>query len=526
MKRTLAILLSLLLASPVFAADKFVAKDGSNANPGTIGSPYLTIAYCLGQISQTGGDTCNIRTGTYDEYLYYTNSTAPHGTSFSNAVTLKAYNSEVVRLTATGHEVIIGLDSFPYPNHFAFYWIVQDLILDGAGGYSSLIGGLNMDYVRIQNSELVNAFGNAVSTGGNHNELLDLNVHAIGKPVDTTHCIYITGAFNLMSGGRYHDCTGYGMQVFGGSGLTHDNVIKNVRIYDNYTGHLRPDGHGGGGIVIGSGENNLIYNSLIYNNFGTGVDLDYGCGFDSVGGLGIPCKILNNTIYGNEGGISIGQNNYVYMATAENNIVYLNAYMGSPSTITCNPTYASDCVNLNNLTTNPSFTDPSTFDFTIPAASAAVGYGLNLYSTVALRTDFAGNARANAAFDAGAYTYNASCVPAKLSFTDLPASTAVGASLSPIIVTVQDSGGVTCTNDTSTVTLAGTVGNTWSALASSSSLSKAAVAGIATWTDTSVSPTPGSGSITATDGALTLAISNTISIVPAGVGAARSRIHR
>lgn len=104
------------------------------------------------------------------------------------------------------------------------------------------------------------------------------------------------------------------------------------------------------------------------------------------------------------------------------------------------------------------------------------------------------------------------CTPAKVVFTSQPSNAVVGASLGTVQVSVQDSGSVTCTGDTSNVTLSADGGATWATLASASSLTKAAVAGVATWTDLSVSPTTGTGSIHAADAALTPATSTSITI--------------
>lgn len=105
-----------------------------------------------------------------------------------------------------------------------------------------------------------------------------------------------------------------------------------------------------------------------------------------------------------------------------------------------------------------------------------------------------------------------SCTPSKVVFTTQPSNAVVGGSLGTVRVSVEDSGSVVCTGDTSNVTISADGAATWATIQSSSSLTKAAVAGVATWTDLFVSPTAGSGSLHAADGALTAATSSSITI--------------
>ncbi len=114
-------------------------------------------------------------------------------------------------------------------------------------------------------------------------------------------------------------------------------------------------------------------------------------------------------------------------------------------------------------------------------------------------------------FIAVAFKTNVSCTPDHLTFTAQPSNAAQGASLGTVSVAVKDSGGTTCTSDTSSVTLSEHTGATWGTLFSGSSLTKSAVAGVATWTDLHID-SAGSGSIDAADSGLTGATSNSITI--------------
>ena len=73
----------------VNAAEYTVAKDGSDANSGSVESPFLTISHCA-QVAQAG-DTCQVRGGIYRETI-----TPAHSGNSGNPITFKAYSGDHV----------------------------------------------------------------------------------------------------------------------------------------------------------------------------------------------------------------------------------------------------------------------------------------------------------------------------------------------------------------------------------------------------------------------------------------------
>jgi hypothetical protein len=119
------------------------------------------------------------------------------------------------------------------------------------------------------------------------------------------------------------------------------------------------------------------------------------------------------------------------------------------------------------------------------------------------------------------------CGATKVVFTSQPLSAVVGATLGTVRVSVENASDTVCTDSTASIVLSKNAGATWNALTSGSSLTKSAVAGVATWTDLSVTPTAGSGTIDAASSGLTGATSNPITIAAAaGVGAGRLKVGR
>lgn len=103
------------------------------------------------------------------------------------------------------------------------------------------------------------------------------------------------------------------------------------------------------------------------------------------------------------------------------------------------------------------------------------------------------------------------CVtPTHLTYTAQPSSANAGATLGTVSVGIYDASNVLC-DSTATITLSKNGSATYGTLSSSSNLAKAAVAGVATWSDLSIS-TAGAGTIDAASSDLTGATSNSITI--------------
>lgn len=104
-----------------------------------------------------------------------------------------------------------------------------------------------------------------------------------------------------------------------------------------------------------------------------------------------------------------------------------------------------------------------------------------------------------------------SCTPDHVAFISQPSSAQVNATLGTVSVGVYDASNNLCTGDTSSVTLSKNGSSTWGTLSSSTSLTKSASSGIATWTDLSIDSV-GTGPIDAGDGMLSTAASNSVTI--------------
>jgi hypothetical protein len=416
---------------------------------------------------------------------------------------------------------------------YNYYWkIVADaqsnITIDGTNLYSSDVNiGQGVHFIWLENIEIEHSAegAGAGSSGidahtGDTSTITDimlknLYIHNNGLPTTfpDPHGIYVFGRRIVVDGGLYANNgrtnlqNSAGIQMFGAGCFVasdsdptcqQDNVIKNAVIFDNGPG---------GGIYISQGLRFQVFNNIIYS---PGVPSPHSAGIvmnfrvaDSL--------VANNTFYSNaNGGIDIdssGTNNVL-----RNNILYLN---GSA----INDSGTGSTISNNLIDTNPLFVSAGTGNFNLQAGSPAQSYGMNLTSLLiaGLDVDFYGAARVTSgAWDAGAINLTVtSCTPYQLFFTGQPSSAYVRATLGTVAVEVRDVGGNLCSATTNAVTLAGSGGNTWTALVSSSSLTKNASSGTATWTDLYVTPTAGNGSITASSSGLVSSTSNSITITAA-----------
>lgn len=483
---------------------------GSDSADGSAGFPFATIQH--GVLQLAAGDILLLRAGTFSAGFGAYYNGAAHGTSFSNAVSVRAYPGETVIIQGTG--ALFGLATEIYPTHRSFYWILDGLIFDGstsASNTDNLVGGLGADFVRLQNCEVKNGPHQGILPHGDFWEILNCTSHDNGTAGNSTadHGLYWTGQGLLVDGGDWHDNTGYGIQIYDvGSSIVSDNVVRYAKIRHNSQELVGGGGGGNGGIIVTSGNNNIVHNCLIYGNKSWGASI-------SESGTSFSCAYYHNTIYGNDNGLLIGV--HAHGAIVRNNIVYGNTH----AQITNNsedqgfgPPY--EPVIDHNIQVDPSFVDSSTGDFRLQSGSAARGAGADLHSLgiAELEVDFLGNPRPDSGVcDAGACSFiTGDGTPDHLDFIDQPADALTGASLGTVQVAIRDSSGFTCPAATSNVTLSKDGSATWGAIHSASSLTKAAVAGVATWTDLYIDTTAGVGSLHAADGALTAATSDPITI--------------
>jgi hypothetical protein len=329
-KKFIFIFVFLLICFNAHAATWYVATDGDNGSGvGSIGNPWLTINYGISQMS--GGDTLNIRVGTYtDEITSVPNGSGPGDSSdwggnkgsgyyeWPNATTIAAYNGETVLLKPNSGSQVLKL-------HGDFSYIIFDgLIFDGVNQDQTTIwlwgnwhlegGEMVLDepnhHLRFINSTARNAARSVISPGYNteYIEFINVTSHDSGPDSIRDSGWYIAGSNVLLDGCTAYNNAATGASFFSNYNNNNNGIIRNSKFYNNGTGLQFRSGTGNiaynnvlwsntssyPGIYFRNGRNAEAYNNTIYNNNGAGIEVDDA---QEVGQI-----IRNNILYNNGGG--------------------------------------------------------------------------------------------------------------------------------------------------------------------------------------------------------------------------------
>ncbi len=373
--RSITMLLLLCGAANVDAADYYVSNQGDDANPGTLSSPFRTLARGVSGLKP--GDTLLVRAGTYvgSSQLRH----IPSGESWERPVTINAFPGERPVIVPEPRQTVMYITGTQYV-------VINGLLIDAKGGHDGIkityvTGGMQAQHIRIQNCEVKNASNQGLLVAGEGNEFINLDVHDNGT-TGLHHGIYLSADRNLIDGGKYYRNAGWGVHVYPKATNT---IVRNVRSFDNR----------GAGIGLVWGANNRAYNNLVYGN-GSGIHLS-----------GDSPRCYNNTIYGNRGeGLSIAnaQNGPrgTRKADVRNNIMFRNGSGIRDYAV------GTGTVLSNNLEDDPRFVDAAAGDFRLQAGSAAINKGADLHPE-GVTTDIQGTSRPQGeAFDIGAHEFTPS----------------------------------------------------------------------------------------------------------------------
>jgi hypothetical protein len=443
--QTLTFNLTPFVNDRVYAANTiyYVAKNGSDSNPGTESQPWFTVQKAANTL--VAGDTVYVKAGIYNETVTPANS----GSSGS-WITYKAYpgaqvcidgaglntkrgGASPLGLIFLGSKSYIEFDGFEIKNctdWAAFYtWgaahhlnfknmVVHDHF---SSGILLGFGGVTVTNILIDNVEVYNTNSNADQEGISLTrcsifEIKNCKVHDIkGTPQEGIDCK--VGCSN----GSIHNNEVYNAQQ--GIYLDANNAPQsNIAVYNNNL-HNNYDS----GIQLGSEGTHQsltgisIYNNIFYQNAGANFKVNAGGGFkrtfsfinnttyisganreirlDSISGNYVNCVIRNNILVAGNWGQFIFPNedtvsNMGTALTVDHNLFYsLNNYYDNNYNI-WGTSYQK---------TNPLFTNPGGNNYTLQSLSPAINAGS---ATSISSTDYIGTARPQGAgYDIGAYEY-------------------------------------------------------------------------------------------------------------------------
>ena len=381
--------------SNAFATTYYVDKNHGSASDGNAGTstsvPWLTVGKCVSTL--VAGDTCQIRTGTYPEYLTINTS----GTSGSR-ITYENYPGETPIIDGSG-------TATNQPTVWSQPRLFQ----------------INADYITLRGLEIKNPCSIAINipSGANFVYLIDLHVHdcylacyyisgddgqIINNHVHHAHdniapddggnadCISITGSAGdhadswLIEGNNLHDCSDDGLDTWVSGGSPGGHTIRHNLVHDIGIQNGNKNCYKLGGSQAGG--HNLVYNNIAYNCGAVGFNNNSGPSNE----------IYNNLAYNTTSHCFL---NYDNAGTYKNNIA---ASCGGSQFSTSGPASTQTTNNWNlSLTCTFVSTDPANGNFLRhAAASACIGVGTDL--SVTFTTDYVGNTR-SVPWDLGAYEY-------------------------------------------------------------------------------------------------------------------------
>jgi hypothetical protein len=321
----------------------FVAKDGSDANPGSEAEPWLTIQHAAQVLSP--GDTAYIKAGVYrervspqssgtaDRYIHFTAYPGQEGQvildgagiSFSGAGLFSILNKAYLKITNL--QVVNSDDAAIYVRGSHHIILAGNRTMDS---HSSGIGVWVSSYVLIEGNTIVNARNVPMDQGG-HEECLTVSD---------------TSTFQVRNNEVYY--ADESKSYLGGAGIDVKEGSQDGQIYGNYLHNIPRDAgiyidawdsynhdhlvfrnliRDAGGIAVGSesggtAENITVHDNVVVRSGWTGIIISQtgeGRGGD---GPRRNIRIFNNTVYEARGHGGAGI--YVVSENVENIIIKNN----------------------------------------------------------------------------------------------------------------------------------------------------------------------------------------------------------
>ena len=264
MKRLLTLALLCALAP---ATTYYVAKTGSNGNPGTFASPWLTIAHSSGVVA--AGDTVYVETGTYSEGVLSFDGSS--GTA-ANRIVISNYQTQTVTiLGAIGiyrrHYVIQGfhvtLDSVTYANNTQISAIAFH---DISAVYPDSCVVRNCEATCFKSGYCAGSSGILFNDWEVCESVIGCRCHGFGATGtgNQGHGIYTIARDCVILHDTCYGNTGVGIHEYFQAGQQATN--RNTIAYNVCYGSV--DGHSG---IIVKGDTNNVHDNLTYNNTGPGL---------------------------------------------------------------------------------------------------------------------------------------------------------------------------------------------------------------------------------------------------------------
>lgn len=202
MKNVVLLLFVLLIFTNILSAQKYIAPDGDDANPGTREQPFGTFSKAISEVMP--GDTIYVRGGTYDITSTITISAAKSGTD-SQLITLTAYNDEIPILDFSAQS--FGSKGISMRSN---YWHIKGLQIKGAGD-----NGMEINFGSNNIIEQCSFYENRdtglqLSNGSADNRIINCDSYYNADPPDYADADGFAPKLTVGSGNYFYGCRSWG----------------------------------------------------------------------------------------------------------------------------------------------------------------------------------------------------------------------------------------------------------------------------------------------------------------------------
>ncbi|MDZ7332326.1 MAG: right-handed parallel beta-helix repeat-containing protein [candidate division KSB1 bacterium] len=287
MKKFVFLFLLQAIFTDLLWAQKYIAPDGNDANPGTITQPFGTFAKAISEAMP--GDTIYVRGGTYHLTSTITISAAKSGTE-EKVVTMSAFKDEVPLLDFSAQS--LGSKGISLR---ANYWHIIGLHVKGAGdnGMEINFGSNNIieRCVFFENRDS----GLQLSNGSANNRIINCDSYYNADPPDYADADGFAPKLTVGSGNYFYGCRSWGNCDDGWDGYLRGatdvtTTLENCWSWSN--GYLK-DGTdpgsqaNGNGFKMGGGDNSnsealmhhqILVRCVAFNNKNKGFDQNNNVG--------------------------------------------------------------------------------------------------------------------------------------------------------------------------------------------------------------------------------------------------------
>jgi hypothetical protein len=312
--RSLSFLLTLLLVSCIFplgsdpvAAEGnvyYVAKNGSDYNPGSKENPWLTIKKATASLEP--GDTVYIRGGTYSEQVIISKSGTP-----GNFIKYCAYPGESVIIDGSDNDWGYDWDSLVALSGQSYIWLSGLKVVNSRWfGIGDFPDGEGCDNIVVENCSTYNTRSSGIAFA--NASYLTIEGNQVAKACTSPSQEAITMANVDHFSIRYNSVTDSARE-----GIDAKQGCSNGKIYNN---EVRNCGNGDSvarpGIYIDAFSKNS-YNIEVFNNQVSGCPQGI-CVATELGGVLENVNIHHNVVYDCLWGLSMGDWEYGYSHRMEN----------------------------------------------------------------------------------------------------------------------------------------------------------------------------------------------------------------